>query len=657
MPDDPKESRDGNEHPGEAGARSLPLVLIAGLVTLIAGIAIASTGDLSVAVARVAAPALVALLIGVAALGTGAAAIAMFGRLLSQTEPEEGLPVLLIVGYPLLGSVEMIVGLVSADVVWLMVPVVAFAAFGIRVIVRRQPGCGRRPDAVLPASSHGPKAFAAIVLYAVFVTAAVMALLPAVSLDEVSYHLAIPKIWIAEGRAVSLPLMSHSFFPLGTEAADLPAIALLGSSGAVASHLLHLMVAFSGALVMIRALPRMGLSLLGVAAIASTPAIVLHAGWSGADLPLVAVSVVLFLFLDRFVRRGEGLAGVAAAVAAGLLIKYTFLPVAGVLLGSALLFATSRRRALAGAVAAGLVPGSLFFLRNLILTSNPIEPFLSGSGGEIARFRWSGSWSETATAYMFDTRLIDDSLGFVLPGLALAGLALVRTIDGGWRRTVVVAMIVVAVILTLVGPSGRILLPFLVIPAWIVLAALVENKERVAALIIGTLLFVATLVQLGVSWLHLDRLDPLRVVSGSVEQGDWVASHRQTQTLIEEGNRFLTPDRKTLVVGINELFWFDGRVNGGANFDSERVSAYVTGQPAEVAGRWRRDGVESVLLYPGLIRVGQPQGRAIERQRALILTPAAAANLRETLRIYGVMEGNGPESVFYRIEYASNGSR
>ncbi len=100
------------------------------------------------------------------------------------------------------------------------------------------------------------------------VCAFVAAQAPPSSLDELAYHLAVPHSWVLEGRAVELPLLSHSYFPLGIESADLLPLLLLGAAdGGVASHFLHLFAAIAATLLVARRTR----SWLATAAIVTTP--------------------------------------------------------------------------------------------------------------------------------------------------------------------------------------------------------------------------------------------------------------------------------------------------------------------------------------------------------------------------------------------------
>src|SRR5207237_6988639 len=117
-----------------------------------------------------------------------------------------------------------------------------------------------------------------------------------------------------------LPLLSHSYFPLGIESADLPLLAALDTGGGIASHFVHLAAAIAAAFLIHRLTKR---NLLATAAIVTTPALALTAGWSLTDYPLLGIITALVLALDA----GDD-ATIAASVGAGLLTKYTFIPLA-----------------------------------------------------------------------------------------------------------------------------------------------------------------------------------------------------------------------------------------------------------------------------------------------------------------------------------------
>src|SRR5437764_252087 len=160
-----------------------------------------------------------------------------------------------------------------------------------------------------------------IALALVFLCALIAAQAPPSSLDELAYHLAVPWTWVKEHRAIDLPLISHSYFPLGIESADLPLLTILGQlAGGIASHFLHLGAALAATAMLFR-LSRG--NALALAAIVTTPALALIAGWSLVDWPLIGICAILVLALDD----GDA-ATISISIAAGLLTKYTFIPFA-----------------------------------------------------------------------------------------------------------------------------------------------------------------------------------------------------------------------------------------------------------------------------------------------------------------------------------------
>src|SRR6185436_15369135 len=220
-----------------------------------------------------------------------------------------------LVGYPIFGTLCFLAGLVRINA-WTMGALVLLGALASgRLIWRRPAATG---DETSPAQPAWTPAFLAVA--AILACGFVAAQAPPVSLDELVYHAAVPWQWTLEGRAAELSLNSHSYFPLGIESADLPLFAILGQlGGGIASHFLHLLAAIAT----IALIARRTQSWLATAAIATTPALAITAGWSLVDWPLAGLFVVLFVALES-----DDADTASAATAAGLLTKYTFLPFA-----------------------------------------------------------------------------------------------------------------------------------------------------------------------------------------------------------------------------------------------------------------------------------------------------------------------------------------
>src|ERR1700736_571483 len=241
--------------------------------------------------------------VGIPILFAAAAALACIGVGFLVRRLQSDIALNFIVGYPIFGTICFLIGLLKISP-WTMVPIVGILG-GLGSI-----SLTRRTD-----ENHSIKPFAAVALIFIGVAALIAAQAPPSTLDELAYHLAVPWTWVKEGRAIDLPLVSHSYFPLGGESADLPFLAILGTGGGVASHFLHLFAAIAVVVLLLRTTKQCPILTV---AIVATPALALTAGWSLVDWVLLGISLVLVNALET-----DDATTVTAAVAAGLLTKYT----------------------------------------------------------------------------------------------------------------------------------------------------------------------------------------------------------------------------------------------------------------------------------------------------------------------------------------------
>src|SRR5437868_1761723 len=414
---------------------------------------------------------------------------------------------------------------------------------------------------------------------AVAVIGFIAAQAPPTTLDEVAYHLAVPHTWVAEGRVVDLPLIATSYFPFGVESADLPLLASLGSvQGGIASHLLHLLAAIATTIL----IQRRTKDALLTAAIVTTPALLLTAGWSLADWPLLGIC---FALLDDD--------EVPAALAAGLLTKYTFIPFAIIVL------VVKRRYR---GIAPGLIGGSVFFLRNLILAHNPVAPFLGVDSPHVSAFR-----ELTLGSYIFDGRFIDESLGTSI----LASL----TMTGG---LLALALIAAGIALWMLAPSARLLVPYFAAGA---------AHARMESRIVRVIVAVAVASQLFLAaFFVVDRVNAFSLLAGKMSDAEYLTKARPSIGDVAFIDANLPADSRTLVVGLNETYWFAHRVRGGGNFDGPRISRYLDmPTPEALRTRLAHDGITHVAI------ISAPQKR---EERQTLLTPAAQRSLAQLLDRY-----------------------
>jgi hypothetical protein len=565
------------------------------LATLLALFALLTLLDrfvlLELLLRRTGVPLLVAFAVALACVGVGA---------LARRTSVADAPVDFLIGYPLFGAACFVVGLINVSV-WTMVPLVVIAAvFGVWLL-----RAGWKP-AERPAGSHpsvsgsvGGLIAVAVVIGCGFVAAQA----PPSSLDELAYHLAVPQAWVLEGRAIELPLNSQSYFPLGIESADLPALALLGANdGGVASHFLHLFAAIAASLLIARRTD----SWLAAAAIVTTPALAITAGWSLVDWPLAGLFVVTYVALEQ-----DDIRTASAATAAGMLTKYTFLPFA------LLAWAFKRKRPHWIVLA-----GGVFFLRNLILTFNPFAPFFRADTPAVSGYR-----ALALADYVFEGFFIDEALGasiVAMPAFAAGAVA--------------AGSAFIALALFFLAPSSRILVPFLVVPSLSGAAAL---KKRWFAVLIAIAVVVQTFL---VVWFTA-RSGAFSLLAGGVSEEEYLRKQRVSYASVEWLNKTLPADSRTLIVGTNETYWFTRPVRGGGNFDGPRVSAYLdVPAPEALRERLRRDGITHVALLQLPVPTNDEQ-KVEERQTTL--SPAAQRMLAATLDRYaGNVTTHGPTILF-----------
>src|SRR5205823_3902409 len=289
--------------------------------------------------------------------------------------------------------------------------------------------------------------------------------------------------------------------------------------GGIASHFVHLAAGIAAIALLLR-LAR-GNALAATAVIA-TPALALTMGWSLVDVPLIGICAGLML--------DEEVPG--PAIAAGLLTKYTFAPFALIVL---LVGRASARQWIGG-----LALGSIFFLRNLLLTGNPVAPFLGAAAPHVANFR-----HPYLSDYVFSGAFVDESLG--------ASLLAACTLSAGALAWILVAA---GAALFLLAPSSRVLLPFFVIPA---------ARSRPAGRVMRALLVIAIAMQLLlVAWL-VERNGYFSLISGEASDEQFLARQRPSYATIAALDAELPLSSRTLVVGLNETYWFAHRVRGGGN--------------------------------------------------------------------------------------------
>lgn len=447
------------------------------------------------------------------------------------------LPLDFLVGYPMFGAACFLVGLVKVNV-WTIVLGSAAVSAAAAAASRRR-GAGGTP-ARQPAGTPAVRSFGILFVVIILGAGLLAALAPPSTHAELSHHLAIPHTWVLEGRAVLLPLLAESYRPLGIESADLPALALLGvSGGGVASHVLHWLAAVAATWLIARRTQ----SWLMTAAIVTTPALAIASGWSLPDWPLVGLFVAAL-------EEDEP----SAATASGLLTSYLFVPFA------ALVWIVRRKRP-RWLVLAGLI----FYL-------HAFPPFLGLGHRELA-----------LADFIFDPSFFDEALG-----------ASIITMSAFASGAIGVGSVAIAIALFFLGPSARVLIPYLAVASMSGAPAL---KKRWLAVVVTIAVILQTIVAIAFARTPANRTSFA-----------WL-------------NETLPKDARTLVIGTSETYWLERRARGG---DGARLSRYLDVPASEaLRARLQEDGISHVAVVP-----------AQKQEERQMLSPAAQRMLAVTLDRY-----------------------
>lgn len=213
----------------------------------------------------------------------------------------------------------------------------------------------------------------------------VQALAPETQFDALVYHLALPQLYIEQGRFIATPYSMQSWFYLGADMDYLLAM-LLG--GQVAGKLVH----FAFLLLTVAAIAAFGAQAFGrrsglfaAALYASTPLVAWEGSTAYVDLALSCYCLLAIVAAHTWPQRRSlrwlCLAGAMSGFAISVKISalYLLLPL-GAVVGAVALFARSQRRPqrLLPPVAFGLATlafGLPWPLLRLAQTGNPVFPF------------------------------------------------------------------------------------------------------------------------------------------------------------------------------------------------------------------------------------------------------------------------------------------
>jgi 4-amino-4-deoxy-L-arabinose transferase-like glycosyltransferase len=234
--------------------------------------------------------------------------------------------------------------------------------------------------------------------------------------DALSYHLQLPKEWLALGRIEGLDHNVYSFLPGSMEAAYYHLAVLIGDglAAAYADQMLHAGITLLTAVAVVRLLePACGrfIGAVGGVLVLATPwtIVVGSLAYNEMTVALLLAGALLVLFDETSskaaTRRGLAIGCLVGAACGAKLTSVGFvaLPV-----GILLLTTTPSPRALLPSAMAATIGGVLALapalIGNAAATGNPLFPFATGIFGH-------GHWTAAQTAMFIDGHQLDGGLG------------------------------------------------------------------------------------------------------------------------------------------------------------------------------------------------------------------------------------------------------
>ncbi len=180
-------------------------------------------------------------------------------------------------------------------------------------------------------------------------------------------------------------------------------------------------------------------------------------------------------------------------------------------------------------------------------------------------------------------------------------------------------------LLFFLAPSSRILVPFFALAATRG-RALMESRllrAAVAAAVVAQLLLVVFFVE---------RSDAFSLIAARLTDEEYLDKARPSVMAVRTLDASLPPDSRTLIIGLNETYWFAHNVRGGGNFDGPRMSQYLEAPTAEaLRAKLRADGITHIAV------MNLPPPTTVTKkleERYTQLTPAAQRTLALTLDHY-----------------------
>lgn len=460
------------------------------------------------------------------------------------------------------------------------------AGLGAREAARERAWTWRRP--ILPAGWPARLALAGLV--GVLALTLVSALAPPSSMDATVYHLRVPREFLRSHTWVALA-DPHSYQALNVEMLFAEGLVLGGPVTAALAHWILGVAAIAAAGAWGRRLG--GRAIWAAAIFGGTALYAWEAPSAFIDLGLALWAPLAIYWGTRSERDTAPivLAGVLAGLAGGT--KFTGL-VASALTGAAALAVVApdwgrglRRFVTVGVIATALA--SPWYLRNLILTGDPIYPIAGSAFGlnvslsSLVGMRYGLGMDPLHLATSaFDLLVRGEAFdqGWAI-GPAFLALVPIGVVAVRQRR---LALILAGALLAwwlswfFTSPQTRFLLPLAPIAAGIAgvaVTAAVTSGVRALRLAALGVVAVAMVEALGVSALGAAR--DAKVVAGLEGRSTYLERNSWNYVAFENANRLLPPDARVAAHGATNFFYLDARADDAGGRGESAASLRAAG--------------------------------------------------------------------------------
>ncbi len=455
---------------------------------------------------------------------------------------------------------------------------------------------------------------AAVLLALLFALTLVPAAAPVTDWDGLSYHLAVPRLWLQHGGFYWIPFIHHSNFPFAAEMLFAPAVAAGVPQAAKVVHWFFYLLTAAGAGLLASAMFGRRCGVWGALAFALMPVALWEAGVAYIDLATAAYTVLSCLALvEAMSRDGRErkrlllLFGTLAGLAAGTkTFSLVWIALGFVWLAVWLVRQSRSVRESALFLIPSLAVCAPWYLKSLILTGNPVYPFLFSvfggkgwdeAGAEMYRHAFTGfgagrsaadflclPWNLLAQGHRFiDGDFLFGSPGPVLAALLPAAVWLLR----GPAAALAVAVLAHTLVWFGLSQQTRYLLPVLTLASVVVCAA--AAGDGIAARAGRAALLAAGAVS---AWLAAVLAAPvLPVLTGETSPDSYIQRHVNSHWVVD----YLPEDARVLLYGETRGFYLKQEYLW-ADVGLSTVIPYASFRTPEDMLRWMRENGWTVAL-------------------------------------------------------------